>query len=122
MDDERQGPPDLHARRPLSSFQGYGAVMGCVVLRGKRPHLRTILCIDEDGPLVVPHPDCPNAACHTPHPHGYIAHSSWADRMMTAGWTQPEPCPGCGTWSVWVPPDQSRAPGSASSSATSDAV
>ncbi len=79
--------------------------MTCVVVKvkgwGRRP---SFLCTP-DGPLVVPDPDCSNAANHTAHPTGYIAASMWADEMMDAGWTQDAPCPGeCGKWNVWTPP------------------
>lgn len=46
----------------------------------------------------------PSAACvhyHTPHPDGYLAHSTWADEMLkTHRQTQ---CAWCGLWAVWIP-------------------
>lgn len=44
---------------------------------------------------------CPNAANHTPHPTGYIAHASWADDALTVA--DQRVCPGCGRWEIWVP-------------------
>ncbi len=44
---------------------------------------------------------CPNAANHTPHPSGYVAHGEWAERMLKTH--KQERCPGCGLWATRVP-------------------
>lgn len=44
--------------------------------------------------------DCPDAALHTPHPSGYIAHANWADRMKKTH--RQVRCQTCGFWAVWV--------------------
>lgn len=46
-------------------------------------------------------PVCPDAASHTRHPAGYVAHSEWAEAMAETH-TQ-RLCPGCGRWEIWEP-------------------
>lgn len=54
-----------------------------------------------DGPLVIPNPDCPNAAEHAPQPRGYTAWWAWADRMAETH--DQRECEGCGRWLIVVP-------------------
>lgn len=54
-----------------------------------------------DTPLTVPPPRTPECEPHTPHPAGYVAHSDWADMMMTTH--EPRQCRGCGLWAIWEP-------------------
>jgi hypothetical protein len=44
---------------------------------------------------------CPNAAAHTPHPTGYLAHAEWAERKMKTH--HQVKCDGCGLYAIWVP-------------------
>jgi hypothetical protein len=49
-------------------------------------------------PLVIPHPECPNAADHTPAPIGYLAWHEWAEERSRTH--DQEECPGCGFWCI----------------------
>lgn len=72
--------------------------MTCVPVRGPgRRH--GVVCTD-DGPLVVPYPDCPNAAQHEPWPTGYVAASAYADRMMKTHLQST--CPDCDHRVIWT--------------------
>ncbi len=48
-----------------------------------------------------PREPCPNAASHTPHPPGYVAHAEWAERMLRTH--EQQRCPNCQLWAIWVP-------------------
>jgi len=74
--------------------------VSCIPIKGPgRTH--AILCVPDET-LVVPNPECPNAAEHEPFPRGYLAASEYAEKLMETH-TQEAPCPGCGLWFIWVP-------------------
>lgn len=78
--------------------------MTCVRLHPDRQRGPQSFLCGPDGPLVISDPDCPNAANHTPHPAGYIAHAIWADDMMETGREAQMCTGGCGKWNVWTDP------------------
>lgn len=78
--------------------------MTCIRIGSVKRRAGSGIVCTTDSPLVVSDPDCPNAADHTPHPAGYLAHQMWADEMMAAGREQTL-CPGgCGKYAVWTGP------------------
>lgn len=45
--------------------------------------------------------ECPDVVSHTPHPAGYLEHSTWAEKMLKTHVQRQ--CPGCGFWALWEP-------------------
>lgn len=59
------------------------------------------LCGDDDGRLVVPNPECPNAAEHTPMPPGYVERFEWANELKKTH--RQVQCPECHLYNIWIP-------------------
>lgn len=60
---------------------------------------RVYLCGVDDGTRVVPNPECPNAAAHTPEPLGYLEWHDWAAQMIKTH--KQRACPMCNRLCIW---------------------